>query len=138
MAIVQQINFESGRLNVDAQGEFSLEEAKSAFLEMLSAIAQYRAQRVLFDGRNVKGNPEDLERFYYGEFAAKHTLRLVGEHKIVPQFAYVITEPLRDPRRFGETVALNRGMHIKVFAALEEAVEWLSLTPGNDADTGIP
>ena len=120
------MHFESGLLRVDASGEFSLEDAKQAFLEMLGAVVQYKAEKILFDGRNVKGKPKDMERFYYGEFAATETHRIVVEHKIVPRFAYVMHEPLRDPGRLGETVAVNRGMDVKVFETLEDAIEWLT------------
>jgi hypothetical protein len=126
MSLEQDMHFESGLLNVDARGEFSLEEAKRVFLEMLAAVARYQAEKILLDGRKVKGKPEDLERFFYGEFAARETLRLVKEHRIVPRFAYVIHVPLRDPRRFGETVAVNRGMNVKIFETSEDALEWLA------------
>ena len=109
------MHFESGLLKVDATGEFSLEEAKLAFLEMLGAVTQYQAKKILLDGRTLKGKPDDFERFFYGEFAANETTRLVKEHGIVPWFAYVIKEPLRDSRRFGETGAVNRGMKVKTF-----------------------
>jgi hypothetical protein len=33
---------------------------------------------------------------------------------------------LRDPERFGETVAVNRGMDVKTFEEMNEAVEWLN------------
>ena len=111
---------------MDASGEFSLEDAKQGFLELLGAVAQYKAEKILLDGRNVRGKPGDLERFYYGEFAARENLRIVVEHKIVPRFAYVIHEPLRDPSKFGETVAVNRGMILKVFETLEDATAWLT------------
>jgi hypothetical protein len=120
------MHFESGLLSVDASGDFSLEDAKLAFLEMLGAVAQYKAEKILLDGRNVHGNPRDIERFYYGEFAARETRKIVVEHKIVPRFAYVLHEPLRDPARLGETVAMNRGMVIKVFENPEDATEWLN------------
>ena len=73
MSLQQKMHFESGLLSVDASGEFSLEDAKQAFLEMLEAVVQYKAEKILLDGRNVKGNPRDMERFYYGEFAARET-----------------------------------------------------------------
>ena len=126
MSLQQKMHFESGLLSVDASGDFSLEDAKLAFLEMLGAVAQYKAEKILLDGRNVNGNPRDIERFYYGEFAARETRRIVVEHKIVPRFAYVLHEPLRDPARLGETVAMNRGMVIKVFENPEDATEWLN------------
>ena len=134
MGLQQKIHFESGLLTVDARGEFSLEEAKQAFLEMLTAVAQYQAEKVLFDGRNLKGKPEDLERFFYGEFAARDTIRLVQEHRIAPRFGYVIKEPLRDVQRFGETVALNRGMNVKTFETPEEAFQWLEISPAKKPD----
>ena len=129
MTIQQNMHFESGLLRVDASGEFSLTGAKQAFLEMLEAVAQHKSEKILLDGRNVTGRPGDMERFYYGEFAAGETRRIVVEHKIVPRFAYVIHEPLRDPTRLGETVAVNRGMILKVFETPEDAIEWLTNTP---------
>ena len=44
----------------------------------------------------------------------------------MPRFSYVMHEPLRDPGRLGETVAVNRGMDVKVFETLEDAIEWLT------------
>src|SRR5262249_47704104 len=128
MSILQEIHFESGLLKVDARGEFSLEEAKRAFLEMLGAVAQYKAKKVLFDGRKLKGKPEIWQRFYYGEFAATETTRLVDAHRAVPKFAYVLNQPLRDPQRFGEIVAVNRGMIVKTFETPEEASKGLDRT----------
>ena len=134
MGIRQQMCFEFGFLKVEANGEFSLGEAKRAFLEMLGCIVQYQSEKVLLDGRNVKGKPREFERFLYGEFAAQETRKLFHDHKIVPRFAYVLNEPLRDPGRYGETVAVNRGMSIKVVETLEEAFEWLELTPRRKPD----
>ena len=134
MSIRQEMHFESGVLKVDARGEFSLEEAKQAFLDMLAAVAQYHAEKVLFDGRNLKGKPEHIERFYYGYFAAIETMKLIAEYPMrrAPRFAYLI-----NARRYGETVAVNLGMTVKTFETPEEALEWLEHTPPNkkrDAD----
>ena len=125
MSIKQNIQFQSGLLTVDASGDFSLEDAEQAFLEMLGAVVQFKAEKILFDGRDVKGHPKHLEFFYYGEFAARETQRIGREHGIVPRFAYVIHVPLCDPERFGETVAVNRGMDVKEFGTPEDAIEWL-------------
>ena len=136
MSMRQEMQFESGVLKVDASGEFSLEEAKRLFLEMLEAVARYQAEKILLDGRNVKGDPARIERFFYGYFAATESISLIAKSRLrqAPQFAYVLHEPLRDPGRYGEKVAVNRGMNIKVFETLEEAVEWLRATTGNKPD----
>jgi len=118
--------FGSGVLIVNASGDFSLEVAKRAFQEMLIAVVECQANKILFDGRTMKGKPEVLERFFYGEFAARETQKLIQKHKFVPRLAYVLNTPLRDPNRFGETVAINRGMHCKVFGSLHEAIKWLN------------
>jgi SpoIIAA-like len=120
------MHFESGLLSVDASGDFSLEGAKQAFLEMLSAVAKHQAEKILFDGRNVRGKPEEIERFFYSDFAAREVRSIVVEHRIVPRFAYVMHEPLRDPGKYGETVAVNRGMNVKVFETPADAIEWLN------------
>jgi hypothetical protein len=136
MGIRQQMLFESGLLKVEANGDFSLEEATRAFVEMLKAVAQYQAENVLLDGRNVKGNPREYERFLYGELAAQGTREFVREYRYVPRFAYVLHEPLGDPDRYGETVAVNRGMTVKVFETPEEALKWLGLTTPNTPREG--
>ena len=116
-----------GFLNVAAIGEFSLQEAERTFLEMLDAVARYKVEKVLFDGRSLTGAPDTMERFYYGEFAADSVFKF-RDRGVSPYttFAYVLKEPVLDPLRFGETVAVNRGMRVKVFDNLEDALRWLA------------
>ena len=128
MSMRQRMRFESDLLTIDADGSFSLEGAKLAFQEVLAAVAQYQAKKVLLDGRKVMGKPREFERFLYGEFAAQECMKLIDSHKFVPRFAYVLHEPLRDPERYGEIVAVNRGMLVKTFETPEAALEWLGLT----------
>ena len=125
--MVLEMRPEMGRLNVTAKGNFSLKEAERTFVEMIQAVARHKVSKVLVDGREVVGDPETMERFYYGEFAAR-TVWDFAERKeipLLPRFAYVLKEPVLDPKRFGETVAVNRGMRVKCFEEVGEAVEWL-------------
>jgi hypothetical protein len=133
--IILDIRLESGFLNVAAMGEFSLQEAERTFLEMLEAVARYKVEKVLFDGRRLTGAPDTMERFYYGEFAADSVFKF-RDRGVNPatKFAYVLKEPVLDPRRFGETVAVNRGMHVKAFDNLEDAVGWLGIAPPKEPD----
>ena len=130
MNIELKIIPEATHLNVVATGEFSLEEAKRRFLQVLEAVAEQKCKKVLFDGRKVIGNPETLERFFYSEFAARSVLDFEerGVSRLT-QFAYVLTEPVLDPKRFGETVARNRGMTLKAFDNVPEALRWLEIEP---------
>jgi len=113
-------------LEVHATGEFSLDEAKRTFLEMMDAVELQRTKRVLFDGRSMTGNPATLERFYYAEFAAATVAQAKTRSKSgKTQFAYVLKEPVLDSEKFGETVAVNRGMFVKAFDNLEDVFAWL-------------
>ena len=104
-------------LRAVAKGEFVLEDAQRTFVEVLDAMARHEARKVLFDGRELKGNPETIERFFYGEFVANAVSRYLVEGKVKrdPQFAYVLHAPVLDSERLGETVAKNRGMWVKSF-----------------------
>jgi hypothetical protein len=137
MDIILEVRPESGCLTVGAMGEFSLQEAKRTFLEMLEAVARHQIRKVLFDGRRLTGDPQTIERFYYGEFAADSVLQF-KDRGVSPatKFAYILQEPVLDPQRFGETVAVNRGMLVKAFDDLEDALGWLGLAPANKPDAG--
>lgn len=137
MSILSTIRFESGFLAVEARGKFSLREAERNFVEILEAVAQHKTKRVFIDGRKLVGEPETIERFYYGEFVA-HTIRDFGQRGVSPatQFAYVLKEPLLDQRRFGETVAVNRGILLKAFDRPEDALQWLGIPQATNANAG--
>lgn len=115
-----------GFLLAEATGHFSIKEAKRTFLEVLDAVDKYQVGKVLFDGSELVGEPTTMERFYYGEFAAFEVSKLVhlngGD---VPRFAYVLKPPVLDRQRFGETVAVNRGMIVRTFESREDALTWL-------------
>ncbi len=137
MSMILKIAAESGFLRVSAMGRFSLEEAERTLIEMLEAVAQNKVGKVLFDGRGLVGNPNVMERFYYGEFAAKSVAEFADRGvSLTTQFAYVLEVPMRDPGRFGETVAVNRGMFVKTFDNLDDALGWLGIAPANKPDVG--
>ena len=128
--MILRISAESGLLRVIATGEFSLEEAERTFLEILDAVALHKTEKILLDGRELKGEPDTIERFLYGKFAAHAVVSDIREGVLpfAPQFAYVLQEPVLDPQRFGETVATNRGMWVKAFDNIEDALGWLTST----------
>ncbi len=136
MSMKLEMRPESGFLRVAAMGEFSLAEAKGTFLEMLEAVARHQVRKVLVDGRRLEGEPETMERFYYGEFAANAFVESANRGTVArsTRFAYVLEEPVLDPRRFGETVAVNRGMLLKAFDNLQDALAWLEILPTNKQD----
>ena len=123
-----RITAEARFLHVIAGGHFTMAEAERTFLEVIDAVAIHKAVKVIFDGRGVIGEPTIIQRFYYSNFAAHTVATYAAESgRPAPQFAYVLEEPVLDPNRFGEKVARNRGMNMKVFDNLEKAFSWLEL-----------
>lgn len=103
-----------------------MQPARRHFLALLDVIAREGIERVLVDAREVTGKPRVLERFLYGEFAAAAAARLTELVAIrPPKFAYVALAPVLDPRRLGESVARRRGMNVRAFDNVENAVHWL-------------
>jgi hypothetical protein len=123
---IKRVQLEQGVFSAVVVGEFKLAPAQSQFIELLDEAVQRGATKVLIDGQQITGSPNGFERFLYGVFAATATLDVMNQHNIRLRFAFVIHEPLRDPERIGETVAVNSGMDVKTFEDTNEALQWLN------------
>ena len=131
MELSLRVDAERSLLVVTYTGDFSLAEAEATFLDLLASLVEHNLTRVLVDGQQLIGQPELLERFYYGNFVADAVNRTVDDTGCaMPTFAYVLQEPTLDPNRFGELVAVNRGMRVKAFDNLQHARWWLGLADG--------
>jgi hypothetical protein len=111
MKMVLQMSSESGCLRVKATGKFSLAEAERTFLKMLGSVERQKVDKVLFDGRGLKGNPETIERLRHArppgmQSAAgvlsrslltcfkSQSLTPIGSAKSSPQTEACVSEPL--------------------------------------------
>ena len=135
---IKRVEIEQDVFNAVCVGPFELDLAQQQFIELLDEAVRSGATKVLIDGRQMTGNPTDFERFLYGSFAAWATLDVMTQHNVWLKFAYVIHEPLRDAQRFGETVAVNRGMDVKTFEDQNAALEWLNRDPLNGRSAPLP
>ena len=100
-------------------GVFEQRSALEIFNRAFQITAQKELNAVVIDAREVTGNPPStMERYEIGDFVAE--LRANGIC-----LALVAREPILDPRRFAETVALNRGAWVKGFTDFDEAIVWL-------------
>jgi hypothetical protein len=128
MQLALSTRADTGMLLATYRGTFDLREAKKTFLQILDALEQRNVRKVVVDGRALTGQLSPSERFAYGEFVAKEVnaqrSRIAGH---APQFAYVLNPPVLDPERLGENVAVNRGMHVKAFDNLDDALDWLGI-----------
>jgi hypothetical protein len=134
MKLTLRIGADKGLLYATYSGDFALAEAERTFLQILEALERHKIQKVLVDGRGVTGAPKTTERFFYGKFVAEEFTKLCSRVTCyIPRFAYVLVVPVLDPQRLGETVAVNRGMVVKAFDNLDDALEWLGIGSNNEA-----
>ncbi len=90
-------------------------------LELITRIGEAVTTRptssLLADLGGVTGAFTDLDRLTFGQAVASRWIRI--------PYAVVFHPALVDPRRFGEMVARNRGVNIRVFTEVGEAIAWL-------------
>ena len=69
-----------------------------------------------------------MDRFHFGEnFPVKCFEKKSAGIISHVRFAFLGNYPIIDPGRFGETVAINRGLTLKVATDYKEALDWLSV-----------
>ena len=113
-------------LHVRAVGEFSVAGMKVMSLVIIAALVEHSSSKCLLDCRQVVGARTLAERFSWIEFAADESSKLPFASNRA-RIAYVGAANRLDPGRFGETVAINRGLNVMVTDSLDEALRWLDL-----------
>jgi len=137
MSVLMKVIPRGNVLYVAVGGDFTLDSAKRNFLEIVEAVNEHKSEKVLLDGRKIVGEPTIIQRFYYGQFVADAITapdKKRGPVKL-PEFAYVLMPPALDRGRLGETVAVNRGIKLKAFDNMPDALAWLGVT---DLETEDP
>lgn len=116
-------------LYVEVAGEFTLDEATRIFGTVIDLVEANNTEKVLFDGREISGEPTAIERYYYAAFASDSVvlLALHGWLLAPPRFAYVLKQPTLDPLRLGQIIAKKRGMNVKAFEKVDDAMRWLRI-----------
>lgn len=101
-------------------GQVTLQEGINLVSIAITYARQQSIPRLLVDTTGLTGidPPTTLERFVLGGQFARAAQ---GEVKT----AFVARQDLIDPKKFGLTVARNRGMIAEVFTDLNEAIAWL-------------
>ena len=107
-------------LFVRARGEYDVPWLKG-FYRLVATTAASSVPplgAILVDARELTGGPlSDMDRYDLGV--------LVAQVFVGTAAALVGSAPLVDRRRFGESVARNRGANVGVFTDLGEAMAWL-------------
>ncbi|MDH3747493.1 MAG: hypothetical protein OER97_04750 [Gammaproteobacteria bacterium] len=111
-------------VELTGSGKFSMSAAVDLLRHSLEFAIENDRAAALIDVTNVNGNPDQLERFELGIFIPEEQLRRDKEVAL----AIVGKQPLIDPNRFMEMVAVNRCAVLKVFEDMDEAIRWLEYT----------
>lgn len=110
---------------VEAAGSYELADAVAVVGEALTAASEHKRPKILIDARKVTGNLSMMQRFEFGEAVARlYSQSPDGSAALI---AVLGNEPLIDPSRLGETVAINRAVPIKVTPHMQEAMHWLNI-----------
>jgi hypothetical protein len=120
-------------LRVEVTGDFSRAEALETIDPTLEVLIQHSLRKVLVDIRQVKGNPSTMDRYAFSvALAEKFNKACTSGADASTRFGFVGKEPMVEKDRFGETVAVNRGLNLKVMEDMDEALQWLGIDPGYD------
>jgi len=104
-------------LVVRLSGPFNLEWFLGVIADVGQAMRSAPAVALLVDTHELYGTIEDLDRY---RFAVA-----ISEQQIAAPLAFVGNEPVVDAGRFGESVARNRGVNVRVFSNEPDARVWL-------------
>jgi hypothetical protein len=119
MAIEYSFRIEDDVLRVKATGkDDNVEQVIQYGLAIIEAATSYRCPKVLCDERELDYDLRTFETFEAAKLIAEQTPK-------VAKVAIVCKPEHMDEAEFWETVAVNRGLHVRVFHELEEAEEWM-------------
>ena len=106
-------------VRASVSGAFSLDNAKTFFLEILRRAREEGLDRILIDARGITTEIPTMARFKFASHMAE-------QHPHAIKIAFVGREDAVWPDRFLEIVSVNRGVNAKVVTEIEEALNWLA------------
>ena len=114
-------------LSVTVSGHFSLSDVKIMYTDALESLLDNKFSKLFFNAYKVKGKVTTIDRYYFGEFAAFESLEYMRKGLLKIAVSVYGREPIIDPERFGEIVARNRGLNLKVTTNKNEALQFLGV-----------
>ena len=118
-------------LRIILEGEWNSDRFGEIADGILGFCEKHQARKILMDVRGLTGNPSALSRFTMATHFTTKYLKARVAHRIPPcHFAVIGQDPLVDPKRFEENVAVNIGLPVRTFTALDKALAWLKEQKG--------
>jgi len=123
MSIQLQIEEMPDYLAAKFTGAGAAEEMWRQFGVIAEHCKRANKNKLLLDSTETYGNLSLADRYHLGDVA-----EIFMCYKLI-KVAYVGRPEQLDPKRFGEMVARNRWVNVRVFTSVEDAEEWLMLKP---------
>jgi hypothetical protein len=125
------IEVKKSHIYVKITGKISLlgasgwEEIKSAVADVVNQVLKNKTYKLLVDCLDFSGKISTLDRFLLAVFFVKENSKLLARQMQPIRITFVVNKSLIDPRKFGETVARNRGLYGLVTDNMQDALDWL-------------
>ena len=119
-----EINVEDDFLLISARGNYSLSNANNLLKLAIDNVLSHNKSKILIDITDITGSIPFFNRFQFSKFLYNY----IREHALgkVNRIAVVGKEPTVDQEKFGEIVAKNRGVNVRVFTDRSEASIWIN------------
>lgn len=105
-------------IRFDFTAEFSEVAGKQCVDAMVETCSQLQVSKALLDCRKMTGEIKILESFNVVTYGGKM-------RGLLSKIALVGREDQMLPDNFVENVSVNRGVNLKLFTDVEEAIDWL-------------
>lgn len=125
MSIQYEIQVHTDHVCMVCEGDYVLTDALHIIQTALETADRNKLLKILFDWRNVQGQLTTMQRYELAEQGASLYAKMPAAGRIL--IAMVNNEETVDPERFGEEVAINRGVPLKVTTDMQEALMWLGI-----------
>ncbi len=126
MALVFKVKLKPGCVLMVYQGYFDRHAIDAFTSQIMETCQTHQATKMLIDTRKVKGDLSTLERFNLGLLGAAKYLKAKMTGKILRcRFATVSSKSVTDSERLTENAAVNRGLNVRAFTEMKEALHWL-------------
>jgi hypothetical protein len=96
----------------------SLEQVEKYGMAIIEAALSFGCTKILCDETDLEYSLDTFESFEAAKFIAEHAPRISKTAIVCKPSSFVDSA-------FWETVAINRGLHVKMCKTLDEAEEWL-------------
>lgn len=97
----------------------NLEEVQQYGMSIIEACGQYNVTHVLCDETDLEYRLSVIDTFQSAQFIAEQA-------PVIAKVALVCSEKFIADASFWETVAVNRGLTVRVFKKVEDARYWLN------------